>query len=135
MTHPSHPATRAAKRRAQGRERAARWRDRHAAEVAALRSASAAAEAELATLREAAAATAIDTAIAAGLVQRHAEARRDAAERDVPIPMVAVLAAARARLRDAGMDKETSIDTVRDRVAHHARAIPAPDSCASPAGA
>lgn len=135
MTHPSHPATRAARRRAQGRDRAARWRERHAEEIAALRAASAAAEAELAALRVAAAAAAIDTAIAAGLVQRHAEARRNADVRDVPLPMVDVLAAARARLRDAGMGRETSIDLVRDRVAHHARAIPDPDSCASPAGA
>lgn len=135
MTNQAHPATRAAKRRAQGRDRAARWRERHAAEIAALRAASAAAEAELAALRDAAAAAAVDAAIAAGLVQRHAEARRDSDTRDVPIPMVDVLAAARVRLRAAGMEREMSIDIVRDRVAHHARAIPNPDTCASPASA
>ncbi len=131
MTHSSHPATRAARRRAQGRDRAARWRERHAAEVAALRSASAAAEAELAALRDATVAATADAAIAAGLVQRHAEARRGSNTRDVHIPLVDVLAAARGKLRDAGMDKEASVATVRDRVAHHARSIPAPeDSCA-----
>lgn len=135
MTQTSHPATRAAKRRAQGRDRAARWRERHAAEVAGLRSASATAEAELAALRDAAVAAIVDAAIAAGLVQRHVEARRGSATRDVLLPLVDILAAARARLRDAGMDREAAIATVRDRVSHHARAIPAPDSCASPAGA
>lgn len=135
MTQQSHPATRAARRRAQGRDRAARWRERHAAEIAALRSASAAAEIELAALRDAAVAAIVDTAIAAGIVERHAEARRSSDTRDVHVPLVDVLAAARARLRDAGMDRETAIGTVRDRVAHHARAIPAPETCASPASA
>ena len=112
-----HHSTRAARRRAQGRVRAARWRERHAAELAALRETATAAE--------------VDTALAAGLVERHAALRAGSQHRDVALPLVDVLAAARARLRAAGLDPDAAREAVMARIAHHAGMIDA-DSCAMP---
>ncbi len=130
MTHPAatHHATRAARRRALGRERAARWRERHAAEFEALRAAAAAAEADAAALREAAG---VDGAVAYALVERHAALRAGAQHRDVALPLVDVLATARARLRAEGLEPDAARDAVNRRLAHHAASV-TPDSCAMP---
>jgi len=127
-TAATHHATRAARRRALGRERAARWRERHAAEIEAMRAAAATAEADAAALREA---SGVDAAMAFALVERHAALRAGAQHRDVGLPLVDVLAAARAKLRANGMEPDAARDAVNRRLAHHAASV-TPDSCALP---
>ncbi len=117
----------------QGRDRAARWRERHAAEIAALRSPRAAAEIELAALRDAAVAAIVDTPplprglssgtpkLVAAPIRGTCTSLSSMSSRRHPGPAPAT----------QGWIGKRPSGPFGDRVAHHARAIQAPETCAS----
>lgn len=100
---PSRPVSEATiRRRALGRVRAARWRERHAAEVSGLQSAAATAS--------------IDAAVVTSLIQLHVARREVTGARDVPLPLRDVVRAARDMLVSSGMSLEDANAAIRDRL-------------------
>lgn len=97
----THSPAHAERRRAQGRERARRWRERHAATVYALEAA--------------ASVSAVDAAIVTALIEEHLRLRGETGDRDVALPLRGVIRLAREILTEDGME------AVDARVAVHAR--------------
>lgn len=101
-----HPSTRRARRMAGARRRAQTWRDRRAAELAALQ----AAAAEVEALR---ARVAVDAALVDALVERHLQLREETGHRAPAVPVGDVIRLARQSLAPGLPEAEAAI---RDRL-------------------
>lgn len=99
------------RRRALGRERARRYRERHAATVWGLEAAAALA--------------AVDGALVDALIAVHVGARAATGDRDAPLPLRDVVRAARERLMADGMPELDAHAAVRERLRAGALSVPA----------
>lgn len=98
----THTPAHAEHRRALGRERARRWRERHAAAVYALEAA--------------AAVSAVDAAIVTALIEEHLRIRSETGERDVALPLRGVVRLARELLQEEGLDEADARVAVQARL-------------------
>jgi hypothetical protein len=97
-------------RRALGRERARRWRERHAASVYALEAVASVA--------------AVDAALVDALIAEHVRLRDDTGDCDASLPLRGIVRVAKERLLAEGMVETEAHSAVRERLRAGALTLP-----------